>query len=165
MSSACNSAVHLRPSDSTPWCSTTELHTLYGEQGPIQIGISNGPCSPWSLCGLVVEHQSAESKGLRFNSSLGLMRWFLWWDKKKIFLYFSTDLKTYLILILLTKHHDIDTADPRSIQDACHIWTSEWALLTIDSLWLSGRASECGIQRSEVQFLIRTQNFFFVPHP
>ena len=83
MSSACNSAVHLRPSDSTPWCSTTELHTLYGEQGPIQIGISNGPCSPWSLYGLVVEHQSAESKGLRFNSSLGLMRWFLWWDKKK----------------------------------------------------------------------------------
>ena len=31
----------------------------------------------------------------------------------------------------------------------------------MESLWLSGRASEHGIQRSEVQFLIGTQNFFF----
>ena len=33
-----------------------------------------------------------------------------------------------------------------------------WALLTLESLWLSGRALECAIQRSEVQL------FFFVPH-
>ena len=31
----------------------------------------------------------------------------------------------------------------------------------MESLRLSGRASEHGIQRSEVQFLIGTQNFFF----
>ena len=31
-----------------------------------------GPCSPWSLCGLVVEHQSAESEVLWFDSSWGL---------------------------------------------------------------------------------------------
>ena len=30
----------------------------------------------------------------------------------------------------------------------------------MESLWLSGRASECEIQRSEVQFLVGTQNFF-----
>ena len=35
------------------------------------------------------------------------------------------------------------------------------ALLTIESLWLSDRVSECRIQRSEVCLLIRTQNFFF----
>ena len=37
------------------------------------------------------------------------------------------------------------------------------ALLTIESLCLSGRASEHEIWRSEVRFLMRTQNFFFVP--
>ena len=31
------------------------------------------------------------------------------------------------------------------------------------SLWLSGRASEHGIWRSEVRFLMRTRNLFFVP--
>ena len=31
------------------------------------------------------------------------------------------------------------------------------------SLWLSGRASERGIQRSEVRFLMGTQNFFLCP--
>ena len=34
----------------------------------------------------------------------------------------------------------------------------------MESLWLSGRASERGIRRSEVRFLVKTQNFFFVPH-
>ena len=34
----------------------------------------------------------------------------------------------------------------------------------MESLWLSGRASECGILRAEVRLLVRTQNFFFVPH-
>ena len=36
-------------------------------------------------------------------------------------------------------------------------------MLTIESLWLSGRALKCGISRSEVQFLMGTQNVFFVP--
>ena len=34
---------------------------------------------------------------------------------------------------------------------------SPWSLC---ALWLSGRASECEIQSSEVQFLVGTQNFF-----
>ena len=33
----------------------------------------------------------------------------------------------------------------------------------MESLWLSGRASERGIRRSEVRFLTGTQNSFFVP--
>ena len=33
----------------------------------------------------------------------------------------------------------------------------------MESLWLSGRALECGIQRSEVQFLMVTHNFFLSP--
>ena len=34
--------------------------------------LRNRPRSPWSLCGSVVEHRSAESAGLRFDSSWGL---------------------------------------------------------------------------------------------
>ena len=33
----------------------------------------------------------------------------------------------------------------------------------VESLWFIGRASECGIRRSEVRFQKGTQNFFFVP--
>ena len=36
----------------------------------------------------------------------------------------------------------------------------EMALLTIGSVWLSSRASERGIRRSEIRFLMGTQNFF-----
>ena len=36
----------------------------------------------------------------------------------------------------------------------------EMAVLTIGSVWLSSRASERGIRRSEVRFLVGTQNFF-----
>ena len=56
--------------------------------------LCNGPCSPWSLCGSVEEHQSMEkSKGLRpwgpRNFSL-----FDTHDKtKNIFLHFFTELK------------------------------------------------------------------------
>ena len=39
------------------------------------------------------------------------------------------------------------------------IWTSSETSLTMESLWLSGRASESGIRRSEVRFVIGTQNF------
>ena len=34
--------------------------------------IRKGPCSPQSVCGLVVEHRSTESERLRFDSSWGL---------------------------------------------------------------------------------------------
>ena len=37
------------------------------------------------------------------------------------------------------------------------------SLFIIESLWLSGRASESGIHRSEVRFFMGTQNFFSVP--
>ena len=57
-----------------------------------------------------------------------------------------------------------NTADPCSMQDECHVKASQWPLLTIESLWLIGKASEQGIWRSEVQFLVGTQNSFFVPH-
>ena len=33
----------------------------------------------------------------------------------------------------------------------------------VESLWLSGRASEHGIRMSEVRFPMGTQNLFFVP--
>ena len=35
--------------------------------------------------------------------------------------------------------------------------------LTVESSWLSGKASERGIRRSEVRSLMGTQNFLFVP--
>ena len=41
-------------------------------------------------------------------------------------------------------------------------WKIE-TLLTVESLWLSGRASECRIRRSEVRFLMRNQKFLFGP--
>ena len=61
--------------------------------------------------------------------------------------------------ISIYKHYAIDIADPSTMQDACHTWTS----LSVESLWLSGGASERGIRTSAVRFLMRTQNLFFVP--
>ena len=46
---------------------------------------------------------------------------------------------------------------------AVHLLTHTFSMLTVESLWPRGRALEHGIQRSEVQFLTRTQNFFVVP--
>ena len=37
----------------------------------VSYGLRNAPSSPWSLCSSVVEHQSAESEGLRVDSSWG----------------------------------------------------------------------------------------------
>ena len=45
----------------------------------------------------------------------------------------------------------------------CVIWTSLWALLTIESLWLSGRASKRGIRRSEVRFPYRDSDYYLCP--
>ena len=60
-------------------------------------------------------------------------------------------------------HYAINIADPSSMQDVCYMnfvidHACPW------SLWLSGRALECGIWRSEVWFLMGTRNFFFVPY-
>ena len=62
--------------------------------------------------------------------------------KKKSFSISIPSLQLNLFLILFQKYDAIDTADPNSMQDR--------ALLTIESLWLSDRVSECRIQRSEV---------------
>ena len=68
---------------------------------------------------------SAESEGLRFDSSWGLRKCFsfsLARDKKKnIFLYFSTELKKYHLSCSIYKHDAIDVADPSSMQDARHM--------------------------------------------
>ena len=39
--------------------------------GRVSYELRNRPRSPWSLCGSMVEHRSAESEGLRFDSSWG----------------------------------------------------------------------------------------------
>ena len=64
--------------------------------------------------------------------------------------------------ISIYKHYAIDIADPSSMQDACHMNF----VIDLAHRSLSGfvvRASERGIRRSEVRFLMGTQNFFFVP--
>ena len=60
-------------------------------------------------------------------------------------------------LISIYKLYAIDIADPSSMQDACH------KNFVMESLWLSGWASEREILRSEVRFLMWIKNFFFVP--
>ena len=39
------------------------------------------------------------------------------------------------------------------------------ALLTVESLWISGRALERGIRRFEIRFLTENQNSFFISRP
>ena len=46
-------------------------------------------------------------------------------------------------------------------KSVCHIWTSCWALLTIESLWLSGRALEHRIWRCEVLMLMTRPRIYF----
>ena len=67
-----------------------------------------------------------------------------------LFLYRAQNLTIFLFL--LTKHDAYDIADPSSLQDAYHAWTSEWALPTTESPWLSCRASERGVRRFKVRF-------------
>ena len=74
-------------------------------------------------------------------------------------IYFFTELKINHVSYSICKHA-IDSADPRSMQDVSYM-NFVIVLLTIESLWLSGRASERGIRRSEVRFL--KGNFLFDP--
>ena len=67
------------------------------------------------------------------------------------------------LLFSVYKHYAINIADPNSIQDTCHM-NFVIDLAHCHCLWLSGRALECRIRRSEIRFLIGTRNFFFVPH-
>ena len=62
-------------------------------------------------------------------------------------------LKLTISLVLCTKHDAIDIADPSS-NETC----------SPESLWLNGKASELGIRRSDVRFLMETpHNFFLCP--
>ena len=69
---------------------------------------------------------------------------------------FITKLKIYHLSCFYLQTLRIDIADPSSMQGVYHI-------NFVQSLWLSGRASECEIRGSEVRFIMGTQNFFFVP--
>ena len=59
--------------------------------------------------------------------------------------------KVYHLSYSTCEHGSIDIADPSNMLDSCHIWTLKWSY---SPQRLSGRASECGIQRSEVWFLL-----------
>ena len=87
---------------------------------------------------------------------------------KNIFFYFFTKLNTYHLSYYIHKYGAIDIADPSSIQDACHMnfvvdFIGTVESLTVESPWLSSRATKRGIWRSEIRFLMGTQNFSFVP--
>ena len=56
---------------------------------------------------------------------------------KNIVRYFFTKFKTYYLSYSIYKHDAIDITDPSSMQDACYMTS-----LTVESLWLSGGASE-----------------------
>ena len=66
--------------------------------------LRNRPRSPWSLCDSVVEHRSAESEGLRLDSSRGIRIFSfvprLWQDEKhlSLFLYRAQNLPSLLFL-------------------------------------------------------------------
>ena len=88
-------------------------------------GLRNTPRSPWSLYGSVVEHRSAESEGLKFDSSRGLIILSLSHacdkTKKTSFFICLLSSKLTISLIFFYKHYAIDIADPSSIQDACQM--------------------------------------------
>ena len=119
------------------------------------------------LSWVLEEHQSVESEGLRFDSSWGLRIFFfvphLWLDKNT----FSISLPSWKLtishyftkMVLLTS---LILAVCRT--HAIIIWTLWWALL-ITSVWLSYRVLEHRIRRSNVLFLMGTQNFFLSHTP
>ena len=84
-------------------------------------------------------------QGLRFDSSWGPLSHAQ--DKTiKIFLHIFTELKTYYLSYSIYKKWRYD--DTMRV-----IWTLQWALLAIESLWLSGRASGRGPEGLRFDFL------------
>ena len=80
--------------------------------------------------------------------------------RQKYLFYFFTKLKTYHLSYYFTKMVLLTSL----ILAVCRtyiiiIWTLWWALL-ITSVWLSYRVLEHRIRRSDVLFLMGTQNFF-----
>ena len=108
--------------------------------------LCNGPCSPWSLCGSVIKHQS--TKKIWRSEVMGTQKFSLPSSKFTIYLILLTNIMLLTSLILAI-------CWIRLIYELCNGPCSPWM-----SLWLSGRASEHGkIQRSEA---MGTQKFFFV---
>jgi len=52
--------------------------------------------------------------------------------------HFITELKIHHLYSLITTPDDFDSADPSSMQEACHIWTQLNDLALHESLQLSG---------------------------
>ena len=73
-------------------------------------------------------------------------------------LYWAQNLPSFFILFTNT------TLSTSLILAVCRtrvMWTSQWTLLTVESLWLSDRASEHGIRGTEVRFFMGTQHLQF----
>ena len=125
-------------------------------------------CSPDIPCGLLCslnqyKVQSMALTILILNKTLFFFSLSHTNDKtKSISFYFFTKHKTSHFSYSVYKHDAIDIANTSSMQDACHT-NFVLDLVTVKSLWLSSRALDRGIRRSEVGFLMGTQNFFFVP--
>ena len=84
-----------------------------------------------------LEHRSAECEDLRFDSSWGLRIFSLSHARDKT--------KTSFSVYQVFTHSTSESEGLRSLRGSVV------------------RASECGMRRSEVRFLMGTQNFFFVP--
>ena len=68
-------------------------HLSYFYAGRVSYELRNRSRSLWSLCDSVVEHRSAESESLRFDSSLSHARD----NTKNIFLYFTHHLSYFYL--------------------------------------------------------------------
>ena len=101
--------------------------------------LCNRPHSLQSICGSVAEHQSAECEGQQFHSSWGLRIFSLSYahiKTKTIFLYFSTELKTYHLSNC--KHDAIEITDPSNMNfviDFAHFRVSvaQWQHITVQN--------------------------------
>ena len=82
-------------------------------------------------------------------------------DEKSSFFIYLPSSKLTISLFSIYKHYTFDIADPSSMQDACHLNF----VIDLAHRSLCGsvdRAPERGIRRSDVRFLMGTQNFFSV---
>ena len=97
------------------------------KDGRVSYELRNRPRSPQSLCGSVAQHRSAESEGLRFDSSWELRSFSLSYtcdETKNTFLYFFTEIKLIISLILFTiqKYADYQNQPKSSTQSyTCNV--------------------------------------------
>ena len=72
---------------------------------------------------------------------------------------FFTELKIYRLSFSIMTNMTLSTLlIPAAVCRTRVIWTSKYNSLTVESLWLSGRASQRGIGRSELRFLMGTHS-------